>query len=375
MIRRLLLASIACLATLGSLAGCGSDSGKVVVGVILPMSGAQATYGEESWNGMQLALEDLQTGGAKLPFELVLQDEKSEPTEAESRAKTLIEVNGARALIGSVASSNTKKIGTVVKAAGVPCITPASTNDQLTPGNPYLSRICYKDSFQGTVLANFALENGWKKAAVIIDKESDYSLGLSSNFKTRFEAQGGTAHDEFFKAGNPDFSNVIQGVADFAPDVVFFSGYYEDGGAMIKQAQGRWGQLPVIGGDGIDSDTFIQLVASASNPIYFTTHFAPDAPDDRVQAFAKRYEEKFGSAPGAMAALGYDVLFVMSDAVQRAGEAPSAEALAKAIAATKGLKGITGSISLDNDERTPVKDVVIVRVEAGAKKYHATINP
>ena len=76
-----------------------------------------------------------------------------------------------------------------------------------------------------------------------------------------------------------------------------------------------------------------------------------------------------------MAALGYDVLSVMADAIKRAGDSPTAEALAKAIAGTHGVKGITGSISLDNDERTPVKDVVIVRVEAGAKKYHATIKP
>ena len=355
--------------------GCGDDYDGVVVGVVLPMTGPQATYGEESWNGLQLALADIQAAGKAPVFKLVLKDEKSLPAEAQTQAKTLMELEGAHVLLGSVASSNTKTIASAAKENGTPCITPASTNDMLTVDNPYLSRICYKDSFQGTVLATFAWNNGWKRAAVLVDNESDYSRGLADNFKSGFEAKGGETHFEYFKAGNADFSNVIQGVADWGPDVIFISGYYEDGGPMIKQAKARWEGKPVIGGDGLDSAKFMQLVGDAQNPIYFTTHFAPDAPDEQVQSFARRYRAKYGEEPGAMAALGYDVLFVLVDALKRCKDPKNAEQLNKAIAATKDVQGVTGTISLDNADRTPIKDVVIVKVEGGAKKYHSTIRP
>jgi branched-chain amino acid transport system substrate-binding protein len=364
------------LVLLTGLAGCGEDDdGAVRVGVILPMSGDQATYGEESWRGLQLAQDDLKAAGVKVPFRLLLQDEKSNPREAETQAKTLTEVNGVHVLLGTVASSNTAKIGGVAKAAGIPCITPASTNDDLTKDNPFLSRICYKDSVQGRVLAEFARGSGWTRAVVVVDNESDYSRGFAANFQTSFEADGGTTHFEYFKSGNADFSNVIQSVADAKPEVIFFSGYYSDGGTMIKQAKARWAGLPIIGGDGLDSAVFFSLLGDATNPIYFTTHFAPDAPDERIQSFTRRYTERFGEQPGAMSALGYDVLFVLVDALKRCKDPKDPDALAAAIAATHGVVGISGEISLDNPERTPVKDVIIVKVVGGAKSYHATIKP
>jgi branched-chain amino acid transport system substrate-binding protein len=356
-------------------AGCGDDYDGVVVGVILPMSGPQATYGEESWNGLQLALEDIKAQKDAPKFKLIRKDEKSLPAEAQTQAKTLIELEGANVLLGSVASSNTKTIARAAKSHGVPCITPASTNDMLTADNPWLSRICYKDAFQAKVLANFTWDKGWKRAAVLVDNESDYSRGLAGNYKDAYEARGGETHFEYFKAGNADYSNVIQGVADWNPDVIFISGYYEDGGPMIRQAKSRWQGKPIIGGDGLDSAKFMQLIGDAQNPIYFSTHFAPDAPDEKIQAFAKRYRQKYGEEPGAMAALGYDVLFVLVDAIKRCKDPKDPKALNAAITSTKGVKGVTGTISLDNPDRTPVKDVVFVKVEGGAKKYYRTIHP
>lgn len=353
----------------------GGNLEPLIVGVILPMSGETATYGDESWKGMRLAEQDVLKAGAPRPFQLILRDEKSQPAEAETQAKSLMELAGAHVLLGTVASSNTKKIGLAAREFEVPCITPASTNDQLTVDNPWLSRVCFKDSFQGGALADFAHKSGWKKAAVVVDNASDYARGLADQFKSRFEAAGGTTHFEYYKVGSADFSNVIQGVADYGPDVIFISGYYEQGGPMIQQAKARWAGKPVIGGDGLDSAKFMQLIGDAKNPIYFTTHFAPDAPDPRVQAFAKRYQDAYGEEPGAMAALGYDVLLVLMDAVKRCPDPTNPTALRDAIAATKGVQGITGTIGLDNPERTPIKDVVLVTVDGGKKKYHSTIHP
>lgn len=350
---------------------CSAGGPKLKVGVVLPMTGNQSTYGEESWNGIKLAAEDLKKQG--IEFDLMLKDDKSDKQEAGTQAKSLIDNGEVNALLGSVASSNTRQIAVEARESGVPLITPASTNDKLTEeGGPFVSRICFKDSFQGAVLANFASDKGWKKAVTVVDKAQVYSTGLAENFEKVFRERGGEVASEYYTTGDTDFSNVISNVAGRKPDVIFISGYYAEGGPMIRQSAGRWKGIPVIGGDGLDSPDLVKLVGETSAEIYLSSHFAADAPDERVRSFAERYKNTFGKAPGAMAALGYDVLMVLADAAKRCEDPTDAEQLAKAIAATKGVSCITGVIDLTTPDRTPIKDAVIVKVEGGFK-YYATV--
>jgi branched-chain amino acid transport system substrate-binding protein len=354
-------------------AGCGGDSeekGALRVGVILPMTGTTATYGEESWNGIQLAADALKAEG--IAFDLRLKDEKSDKQAAGNQTKTLIENEGVNVILGSVASSNTLQIVLVAKEAGIPVITPASTNDTLTvTGGPLVSRICFNDTFQGAVLANFALNEGWKRGVAVVDKAQVYSTGLAENIRKVFEAAGGTFSIEYYTTGDTDFSNTIQNVANQEPQVIFICGYYTEGGTMIRQAGEKWQGIPMVGGDGFDSKDLPKLVGDTKANIFLSSHFAADAPDPKVQAFAKSYEKRFGKLPGAMAGLGYDVLFVLADAVKRCKAPKDPAELGKAIAATK-YQGITGFIDLTTPDRTPIKDAVIVKVEGGLK-FHRTV--
>jgi branched-chain amino acid transport system substrate-binding protein len=350
------------------LAGCNSDKFKVKI--ILPMTKSTTTFGQESWNGLQLAWDDLKSQG--VDFDLKLKDEKSDSQTANIQTKTLIENEGVHVILGSVASSNTLQIMLVAKEAGIPVITPASTNDTLTDkGGPLASRICFNDSFQGAVLANFALGEGWKKGVAVVDKAQVYSTGLAENVRKVFEAGGGTLAFEYYSSGDTDFSNTIQNVANQKPEVIFFSGYYPEGGPMIRQAGDKWKGVPLVAGDGFDSPELSKLVGDTSAAIFLCSHFAADAPDARVQDFAKRYEKRFGELPGAMAGLGYDVLLVLADAVKRCKDPKDPEELGKAIAATK-YKGITGFMDLTTPDRTPKKDAVIVKVEGGLK-FHRVV--
>ena len=356
-------------------AGCGGDTKAVTtplkVGVILPMTGGTATYGEEPWNGILLAEEDLKKQGVE--WKLILRDEKSTKAEAGNQAKLLIDSERVDVLLGSVASSNTMQIAVEARESGVPFITPASTNDRVTiDGGPFVSRICFKDSFQGPVLAEFALSKGWKKSVAVVDKAQAYSVGLAENFDKAMKAGGGTVDYVYYSSDDTDFANTVLNVAAFKPQVIFISGYYPQAGPMIKQGKEAWKGVPVIGGDGLDSPDFISLLGDTNADIYCTTHFAADAPDPLVQSFAERYEKRFGKKPGAMAALGYDVLMVLHDAVKRCPDPHKPDLLAKAIRETKGVKCVTGTIDLTTPDRTPLKDLVIVKVE-GDFKFQATI--
>jgi branched-chain amino acid transport system substrate-binding protein len=378
--RTMILCCVAVLALVPT--GCGGDDGAcpdgvLCVGVILPMSGPQATYGEESWNGLELAAEDIRGKGAPIEFQLVQRDEKSSKQTAGDQAKDLIESARAHVILGSVASSNSMQIFQECRESGVPGITPASTNDQLiADGDEWVSRICFKDAFQGReVLARFAWKQGWRRVAAAVDKGQDYSVGLADNFKRGFEALGGEVSFEYFTAEDADFSNVIQSVANRRPDAILISGYYEAAGPMIQQAKDKWKGVPVFGGDGLDSPNLLGYLGGATSDVYFSTHFAADAPDPAVRAFAERYRERFKKSPGAMAALGYDVLFVLMDAVRRCDDPLDRKQLARAILETKNVKGITGTIDLTSPDHTPVKDAVIVKVKGNAFTYFDTIAP
>jgi branched-chain amino acid transport system substrate-binding protein len=375
-----LLSLLPCLALAVLLGSCGNDDkddGEIKVGVVLPMSGGRATFGAESWNGMQLAYEELEAKGAlKVPFNLVRKDDQSKDEEAGTAAKTLVDTVGVTAILGSVASGSTSLVFTQCRQAGVPGISPASTRDDITvEGGPYCSRICFKDSFQGSVLAQFAWGRGWKKAAVVEDKSAPYAVGLAESFRKSFAEAGGTVTREFYQDSDTDFSNVVQNVARTSPDVVFIAGYYKHAGLMLKQAIGKWDGKPVMGGDGLDSPDLKSLSGGATNDVYVTSHFAPDDPDPVVQDFSKRYREKYGKAPGAMSALGYDVILVLEDALTRVKDPRDRKALAEAIARTSGVAGVTGKINLTTPDRTPVKPAVVLQQTATGFRHVQTVQP
>ncbi len=379
MIRLAPLRSAALFAAL-LLAACGGDtpqSGDLIVGIVLPMTGAQATYGEESKNGIDLAFAEIESQkGWKVPIKLVPRDEQSKPEAAGTAAKSLIDTAGAHVILGTVASGSTRKVFQECREAGVPGITPASTNDKITrEGGPYCSRICFADSFQGSVLATFALEQGWKKATVVEDKSAPYAVGLSENFRKAFEAGGGSVTREFYEEKDTDYTNLVQNVANSAPEVIVVAGYYTQAGLMLKQAVGLWDGKPVIGGDGLDSPKLGELKGAATNPVYLTSHFAASDPNPAVQRFRTRYLETYKKEPGAMAALGYDIMFVLADAIQRCADPRDRAALAKAIASTRDVKVVTGSISLDNEDRTPLKAAVVLKLKDGGFEYFKTVSP
>lgn len=348
-------------------APAGPDALKI--GAVLPLSGQTATYGEEALSGLKMALEDL-SGQDGITFELVFKDNKGDSTETAKLTSQLIKIDQVDVIVGAVASTNTLKAAKVAQENGVPLITPASTNVDITKKGDFISRVCFIDPVQGQVLARLALEDlQRKKAVIIVDKASDYSVGLQQAFTETFTAGGGTiASVETFTAGEPDFSALITKVAQVEPDVIFIPAYYGDVGPMLKQAGEKWSHIPIVASDGVDSPDFFPLMGGYQGDIYMSTHFSPEDTDPKVRAFVTRYKERFGKTPGAMAALGYDTAVVLHDARRRAGSDDHV-AMRDAINSTQALAGITGSITI-NAERNADKDVVILKLSPSGATFH-----
>jgi branched-chain amino acid transport system substrate-binding protein len=376
--RRVVLAALSvglCSLGLGVSTMSHAAVGEVKVGVILPLTGDKATFGQESLNGLKLALEKAGKDAPQLKMQV--EDTQGTPTGSAAAVNKLILTDRVAVIIGEVASSNTIAASTAAQSAKVPLVTHASTNDTITMGKDFISRICFVDSFQGAVMAKFAVNNlKAKTAAILVDSDSDYSRGLRDSFRKAFVEAGGSIKDEIvisYSQKDRDFKTQLMKVRRATPDVVFIPGYYTQVGAILRQAKELKLNTKFLGTDGWDSPDLFKIAGAAAAGHYVSSHFASDDTDPRVQEFVREYKARNKENPGAMAALGYDAGFFMRAVVKKAGS-NDPKKIRDAIASMKNFDGITGTISLDQN-RNAVKPAVIVTTTEKEFKFLTRVNP
>jgi branched-chain amino acid transport system substrate-binding protein len=357
--------------------GGGERAGDVIlVGHVASMTGDTATFGRSADQGMRMAIEKLNADGGVLgkPIELVTEDDRSVTEEARTAAQKLLQRDRVVALLGEVASSRSIAAGPEAQRAGVPMISPGSTNPKVTEIGDYVFRACFIDPFQGAVMARFAVEElRAKRVAILFDFKQDYSVGLAEFFRETARALGAEiVADERYTSGDIEFKAQLTTIRAANPDAIFVPGYYTELGLIAKQARELGIDVPLLGGDGWDSEKTIEIGGEAVEGYYFSTHYAADSDSPRVQAFVSEFRTKYGATPDAMAALGYDTALILADALERAGTTDG-PALRDAIAATRGFEGVTGKISMD-ERRNARKDAVVLKIEGGKFRYHRTVS-
>ncbi len=386
--------------------GCGGAGGsktgggaELVVGVYGSLTGNDATFGESTKLGVELALAELvaakqgKIGG--LTVRTVVEDDQGRAEEAATVVQKLINQDRVIAVIGEVASSRSLAAAPICQAAGVPMITPSSTNPKVTEVGSFISRMCFIDPFQGTVMARFAARNlGLKKVAILKDVKSDYSVGLSQYFTEAFKAAGGSiVVEQAYTAGDQDFSAQLTAIKARHPDAIFIPGYYTEVGLIARKARELGLTCPLLGGDGWESDQLLEIGGEALNGAYYSNHFASDNPDPKLQEFLKNFRAKFGKDPDAIGGLAYDAANVLFASLEKlatedadafkglassmAGTVERKEAeqdLALLIAATKDYPGVTGIITLDAN-RNASKPAVVLEIKGGKKIFNTSINP
>ena len=352
---------------------------EVIIGVFEPMTGPMAAGGQQTVEGINLAIEQT-TEVLGRPIKVVLVDNKSEKVESANAVARLIEYEKVVAIVGSYGSGNTIAGGEVANTAGVPVVGCSPTNPLVTLGKPYVFRACFIDPFQGAVMANFAVTELKAKTAVVIqDISNDYSVGLSSFFRDAFIKLTGdpksVAGVISYQTGDQDFTAQLTYAAGKKPDVVFVpAGQYGDGALIIKQGKEMGITGIFLGGDTWEAPEFIEVGGKAVEGSYYSTHFDASAVTTKAaEKFNKDFQAKYNRPPSAFAALGFDAFNMVIDAIKRAGSADP-KAIRDALAETKGFEGVTGIITLDINGDA-VKDAIIRKVENGEFKYMTTVHP
>ncbi|HXM75938.1 MAG TPA: ABC transporter substrate-binding protein [Thermoanaerobaculia bacterium] len=373
--RRLLPALFAA----GLALSCGAEkptaTQSIEIGFFGALTGPQATFALSGRNGAKLAIEEINRSGGVLgkKLELLIEDDRNEPSEAASAVSKLITQNHVVALIGENASSRSLAAAPIAQSYQVPMVSPSSTNVEVTKKGDYIFRVCFIDPNQGKALALFARQTlHAQTAATLIDSKSDYSVGLAQAFRTEFTAQGGTIIAELkYAEGDSDFHAQLTAIQAKRPDVLFVPGYYTDAGLIARQARGLGIQATLLGADGWDSPKLVEIGGAAVDGAYFSNHYSVDDPSPAVRTFVDAFQKAYGAEPDSIAALSYDAARLVADAIRRAGSTEG-KRVRDALASTKDFPGVTGSITMDAS-RNPVKLPVILKIERGRPKFAAAI--
>lgn len=377
--KRSFLAGALFLFICGLLSSCGPkvNPNEFVIGEYGSLTGSAATFGQSNHEGVLLAVDEINAAGGinGKPLRVISLDDEGKPEEAALAVTKLITEDNAQVIIGEVASSRSLAAAPICQQHQIPMISPSSTATQVTQVGDFIFRMCFIDPFQGQVMADFALGKlKVKTAAVFRDQKSDYSMGLADAFIKRFTEKGGViVTDQSYVEGDIDFKSQLTTIRGKKPGVIFVPGYYTEVGLIAKQARELGLKVPLMGGDGWDSSKLFEIGGDALDGCYFSNHYSPLSPNPLVQAFVKKYQDRYHHTPDGLATLAYDATGFLGVALKSAKSFNGPD-VRDALAATKNYPGVTGVISLDAD-RNPIKAAVVLKIEGGKATYVTTVQP
>jgi branched-chain amino acid transport system substrate-binding protein len=362
----------------------------IKIGFNIPLTGDIPKVGEGSKYAAEILLAEVNAaGGIKVgdktyKLQFIYEDNESKAESATAAALKLITQDQVLAVIGPQASKQAIPAGEVCNSYKTPMISPWSTNPQTTKDRPYVFRACFLDPFQGPVAAKFATEEFQaKKAAVLYDIASDYPKGLAEYFKEAFEkihGAGSVVAFETFTTKDRDFSAQLTNIIKSGADVLFTPQYYDEVPLIVKQAHQLGWKKPIMGSDSWGSAELMKLCGDDCKGLFFTTHYAAAGAKGATKEFIDKYNAKYGYVPDDVAALTWDAIRLLLQAIQNTGGLTGnlekdRENVKNALAQIKDFDGITGKMTF-TPEGDPIKCAVVVKIsDKGEFEFYKSVCP
>lgn len=350
------------------LAGCGkTESDAIKIGSASPLTGPQAHIGVDIRNGVALAIDDLnargfEIAGKKVRFALVAEDDEANPTKATTVAQKLVD-SGVVAVVGHFNSGASIPASRIYANAGIPQISPSSTNPKYTQqGFKTTFRVVANDNQQGPTLARFAIDKLHVKTIAVIDDSTAYGQGLADTFAKTAAAEGARiVTREHTTDKDTDFRAILTKIKGLNPDLIMFGGIDPQAAPMVRQMAALGLAAKFIGGDGMQTPNFIKLAGDAAEGVMASMPGLPKEQMPGGKDFVARYKKKFGTEVELFAPMGYDAVMVIAQAMKRAGSSEPAKFLPE-IAKTD-YQGVIGPIAFDDkgDLRNAPVTVYVVK--------------
>ena len=348
-----------------------SGDGTITLGMIGPLTGSVGVYGTHIENGVKLAIEEINAaGGVTLSdgahqLAVETKDDQGDATECVNAMNALIS-DGIQLVVGSATSGCTSAITSIANSEGVVMITPSGTADSLTTAMDYVFRTCFRDSFQGELAAQYALDEGYTKVGVVYCSADTYSAGLRDAFSAACADRGldVVAEESVATMTEVDYTNQFNKMVAAGAELVFTPFYYDVMGPyLVPQARSAGFTGVLLGGDGVDStETTIPDGADLSvyNDVYFVNHYSTElATSDVSKNFIESYEAKYGETPNNFDALAYDAVYVYKAAMEACGASDAASVQAALADTSAAYDSTCGTFSFD-ETGTPIKNGVLM---------------
>jgi len=376
MLKHVRVSAVICAAALFAPGGAlAADA--IKIGFPIPLTGEIPKVGESSKRAAELFREEIAAQGGLLvgdkrhPLRFIYENNESKPDTAVNVTLKLIKRDNVLAIIGPQSSRQAIPAGAVANSNETPMITPWSTNPDATKNRPWVFRAAFLDDFQAPVVANFAAKQfNAKTAAVLFEISNDYSKGLADNFRAAWEKGNGKGSVVAFESHGPrdqDFSAQLTKIIAAKPDFIFLPENYNFVALIVPQARGLGYKGPFMGSDAWGSAELMKLCKDACKGLFFSTHYAAAGAQGATKEFIDKYSKRYGYVPDDVAALTWDAVALIAEAIQKVGKVDrNTRKMRKAIrdnlASVEEFKGITGNMRF-NEQGDPIKCAVIVEID------------
>jgi len=359
---------------------------EIKVGILQPLTGPIASFGQKTLDGIKLIHEKYN----KLPngdtIKLVVVDDQGDKIQTVNGYKRLASGEKVIAIEGPLTSSNSLAIKRFAGSTKTPTVTQIATNPRVTKGSKYITRACFTDDFQGTVAAKYALKHNLKNAVIVFDMKQDYSVGLAKAFEKAYKKGGGHILKKLFiNSGDKDFNAQVAQIKRLNPQFIYTPIYAPEEGLFLRQLRAAGVKAPVMGGDGIaDPGLLKKLAGPAANGVMYTDHFdAAKAPTKLSAQFIKDFKAKYKRVPSAFAATGADGYLLIYNAIKKCDNPQNTKTNLKfkqcinnEIRHTKNLEAVTGYLTIDPKTGNPInKPAVIEKIVDGKTQFVELIKP
>ncbi len=368
---KVLGAALLVTAVCAGLAGCGgkdnagaSHEKTVKLGFINGVTGGVAAYGLSEQKGVELAVEELNKKG-DYHFDLEMVDTKGSVQQAVSAAQKMASAKKL-AVVGPLTSGEYKGAAPILNQAKIPMVGSATTAEGLTDGGEYLFRNCVPESqnIPQTVAKTHKLL-GYKNVAVLYSHNNEHQVSAYEIFKAALEKEGvNIVATETFADKDSDFSAQLTKIQIHNPDAVVVAGYYQEGALILKKMRELGMNQPVLGDNGFVSPELIKIAGAAADNVYVSTMWSAERDSSRTREFVKNFKAKYGEEPDNFAACAYDSVYLVAEAVKKAGTTTDTKKVRDALASLKNFEGAAGKMTFNNSG-DPEVELVLLKIDGG----------
>lgn len=357
--------------------GCGEQPRpeKIVkIGAVLPLTGDAAKYGQAAKKGIDLALEEINAkGGIRgTKLRIIYEDSQGLPKEAVSALQKLISINKVLAVIGDLLSSNTLAMAPLANREKVVLLSPTSSAPEITLAGDYIFRNCASDTFEGTIMAEYAYDQLGLHRVAIIYINNAYGVGILEVFKKTFLAKGGkVVLEEAFQQSATDFRTQLAKIKAAKPQAVYIVGYRELG-LLLKQAFELGIKTQFLSTVMFEDPEILKIAGNAAEGvIYSARSYDPKLRTKPIERFVSAFRQKYHETPDIFAGLSYDAMRILGLAMERGGF--SSNQIKDALYQIKDYPGVAGKTTFDQNGDV-IQPATVKTVKRGNFVYLQELN-